>query len=268
MTAGRSGQDWLRLVLEADGLSDYRDTGEHHHRVDWVGRTLSAVAMGAVGFIIVASGIGIAQSRPQVTAEQDELRARVVAEQQRTAAVETAYLAARADLKDTQEAVRPDIDGALAASLDAQGVAAGFVAMRGPGITLVLQDAKKPTFSGTTDLGRVIDRDVQHAVNGLWASGAEAISVDGVRLTNRTSIRNAGTTVLVDYQPVTSPIEIRALGNAQKLSNRFRANPEWSELVALQDRYGIRWSFTTHSRIGVPAGTSTLPTLARAEGAS
>lgn len=267
MTSLRSGQDWLRLVLEADGLSDYRDTAGHHHRVDWVGRALSALAMGAVGFIIVAAGIGIAQSRPQVTAEQDELRARVIAEQQRTAVVESNYLAARASLKETQAAVRPDIDGALAAALDAQGVAAGFVAMRGPGVTLVLHDAKEPTFSGTTDLGRVIDRDVQHAVNGLWAAGAEAISIDGVRLTNRTSIRNAGTTVLVDYQPVSSPIEIRALGNPRTLPNRFRADPEWSELVALRDRYGIRWSFTTHNRISVPAGTSTLPTLARAEGA-
>lgn len=267
MSGALARQDWLRLVLEADGLSDYRDTAQHHHRVDWIGRALSAGAMGAVGFIIVAAGIGIAQSRPMVTAEQDELRSRVIAEQQRTAAVEADYLAARASLKDTQEAVRPDIDGALAAALDAQGIAAGFVAMRGPGVTLVLDDAKSPTFSGTTDLGRVIDRDVQHAVNGLWAAGAEAISVDGVRLTNRTSIRNAGTAVLVDYQPVAAPIEIRALGNARSLANRFRANAEWAELGALRDRYGIRWTFTTHSRISVSAGTSTLPTLAHAEGA-
>jgi uncharacterized protein YlxW (UPF0749 family) len=266
MTRPPAGQDWLRLVLEADGLSDYRDTSHHHHRVDWVGRTLSALSMGAVGFLVVAAGIGIAQSRPMVTAEQDELRARVIAEQQRNAAVESSYLAARADLKQTQEAVRPDLDGALAAALDAQSVAAAFVAMRGPGVILVLSDSKQPTFSGTTDLGRIIDRDVQHAVNGLWAAGAEAISIDGVRLTARTSIRNAGTAVLVDYQPVSSPIEIRALGSARTLSNRFRAHPAWDELVALRDRYGIRWSFTTHSRISVPAGTSTLPTMARAEG--
>jgi len=267
MIGSGAGQDWLRLVLEADGLSDYRDTAQHRHHVDWVGRALSAISMGTVGFIVVAAGIGIAQSRPQVTAEQDELRARVVVEQQRTAAVESAYLAARVSLKQTQEAVRPDIDGALVAALDAQGVAAGVVAMRGPGVVLVLRDAKKPTFAGTTDLGRVIDRDVQHAVNGLWAAGAEAISIDGVRLTSRTSIRNAGTAVLVDYQPVSSPMEIRALGNSRLLASRFRANAEWDELAQLRDRYGIRWSFTTHSRISVPAGTSTLPTLAHAEGA-
>jgi len=76
MIGSGAGQDWLRLVLEADGLSDYRDTAQHRHHVDWVGRALSAISMGTVGFIVVAAGIGIAQSRPQVTAEQDELRAR------------------------------------------------------------------------------------------------------------------------------------------------------------------------------------------------
>jgi len=260
-------KDWLRLVLDADGLSDYRDTAMHHHRVDWLGRALLLVSMATVGFIVVAAGVGIAQSRPQVTAERDHLRASVVAEQKRAAQAESQYLAAQAALRSTQDAVRPDLDGALAASLDAQGIAAGFVAMRGPGVLLVLDDAKQPTFSGTTDLGRVIDRDVQHATNALWAAGAEAISINGIRLTARTSIRNAGNAILVDYQPVSTPIEIRALGNTKSMSTRFRTLAEWDELAQLRDRYRVQWSFTTHTRLGVPAGTSTLPTIAHAEGA-
>lgn len=261
-----AAQDWVQLILEADGLRDYRDIAQHHHRVDWVGRALSAVAMGAVGFIVVAAAMGIAQSRPQVTAEQDELRARVLTEQQRTAEVEARYLAARASLKDTQEAIRPDLDGELATSLDAQGVAAAYVALRGPGVRIELSNSKTPTFVGTTDLGRVIDRDVQHVVNALWAAGAEAISVDGIRLTSRTAIRNAGSAILVDYQPVSTPIEIRALGSKATMSSRFRSLDEWDELAQLRDRYGIQWSFTTHNRLTVPAGTSTLPTHAKAEG--
>ena len=266
--ASTAPQDWVRLILEADGLSDYRETAQHHHRVDWVGRAFSTLFMGAVGFIMIASAIGIAQSRPSVTAEQDELRARVIAEQKRTADVETQYLAARAELRATQDAVRPDIDGQLAAALDEQSIAAAYVAMRGPGVTLELDNAKTPTFVGTTDLGRIIDRDVQHAVNALWAAGAEAISVDGIRLTSRTSIRNAGNAILVDYQPVSAPIVIRALGNRAVLASRIRELPEWDELAQLRDRYRIQWSFSTHSRISVAAGTSTLPTHAQAKGSS
>lgn len=259
-------RDWLGLVLNADGLSDYRDTAQHHHRVDWVGRTFSVLSMATVGFVVVAAGIGMAQSRPQVTVEVEQLRARVAAEQLRTASVEAGYLNARAALRATQDAVRPDLDGALASSLDTQGVAAAYVGMRGPGVVLTLNNAKKPTFVGTTDLGRLIDRDVQHAVNALWAAGAEAVSIDGIRLTSRTSIRNAGNAILVDYKPVSTPIHITALGSSKLIAQRLSDSPEWDELTALHDRYGVRWSLTTHSRLIVPAGASTLPTLAQAEG--
>ena len=268
MTPLRKHQDWFRLVLDTDGLSDYRDTAEHRHRVDWIGRALSLISTAAVGFVIVAAGIGMAQSRPQVTAARDQLRVSVLAEQARTNLVETEYLAARAALKATETAIRPDIDGALAAALDAQGIASGFVAMRGPGMLLLLNDSRQPQFSGTTDLGRVIDRDLQHAINGLWAAGAEAISIDGIRLTNRTAIRNAGNAILVDYQPISLPIEIRALGNAKRMNTQFRQGTEWDELVQLRDRYRIRWTLTTHKRLAVPAGTSILPSLAQAGGAA
>jgi len=260
-------QDWLRLVLEADGLSDYRDVEHHGESMDWVVRGVSLLSMALVGFMLVAVGIGISQSRPQVTAERDQLQARVLAEQTRSKGVEAAYLAAQASLKDTQSAVRPDMDGALAAALDQQTVASAFVAMRGPGVVLVLEDAKRPTLAGTADLGRVIDRDVQHAVNGLWAAGAEAISIDGIRLTSRTSIRNAGNAILVDYQPVASPLQIRALGDPKRISARLRGLGEWQELVQLRDKYRVQWSFTSRRRLVVPAGTSTLPTLAHVIGA-
>ena len=261
------GSDWLRLVLEADGLSEYRDSRSHHHRVDWLGRSASALSMALVGFLIVAAALGMASSRPSVTAEQDALRERVQAEQERTRAVEAAYLRARADLARTQSAVRPDLDGALARELDRQSLAAGYVALRGPGVVLVLDDAAKPTYVGSTNLGLIIDRDVQHAVNALWAAGAEAVSVDGIRLTTRTPIRNAGPSVLVDYRPVTTPIEIRAVGDAAGIARRFRAAPEWQELSQLRDRYGVQWSFTTRDRLTVPAGEALLPTVASVEGA-
>ncbi len=46
--------------------------------------------------------------------------------------------------------------------------------------------------SGFSDTGRVRDRDMQRVVNGLWASGAEAISINGQRLTALSAIRGRG----------------------------------------------------------------------------
>lgn len=268
MTGHTLHRDWLGLVLQADGIAEYRDASSHHHRGDLLGKSLSVASMMLVGFVVVSSAIGIARSRPQVTAERDALRTRVVAEQQLTSEAESRYNSARELLRVTQDAVRPDLNGALAKSLDVQGMAAAFTAVQGPGLVVTLDNSKRPTFSGTTDLGRVIDRDVQHVVNGLWAAGAEAVSVNDVRLTARTSIRNAGSAILVDYKPVSVPLHIRAIGNAGAMTQKFKSLPEWSELTQLQDRYRIRWSVTSAKGLVVPAGTSVLPTTAQPLGGS
>ena len=49
----------------------------------------------------------------------------------------------------------------------------------------------------------MIARDLQIVVNGLWASGAEAVSVNGQRLTSKAAIRFAGQAILVNYRPLT-----------------------------------------------------------------
>lgn len=260
--------NWLQLVLHVEEQSEYTDVRSHHHRVDWLGSSTSFTSMALVGFVVVAAAVGIAESRPVVQETTSALRDRVVAAQAAEQSAESAYLTARAQLTATQDAVRPDIGGALAADLDRQSLTAAYVGLSGPGLVLTIENSSKPTFSGTTDLGQVIDRDLQHAVNGFWAAGADAVSINGIRLTGRTSIRNAGATILVDYRPVTSPYRIRALGNAPQLLKQFKATPEWGELQTLTDRYRIRWGIAASKKLQVPAGTSTLPNQATAGGTS
>ena len=256
--------NWLQLVLHTDEESEYG--GTHQHRLDWLGRMTSFLSMGLVGFVVIASGVGIADARPAVEQATMELRERVRAAQQSATAAEQSYRQARIGLRSTQAAVRPDLTGELREALDRQTIAAAYIGMAGPGLVVTIEDAEKPLFSGTTNLGQVIDRDLQHVVNGLWRAGAEAISVNNVRLTGRTSIRNAGATILVDYRPVTAPYRIRALGDAARLTSRFKATPEWSELQQLRDRYGIRWAVAANQSLQVPAGASTLPRIAEAGG--
>ena len=52
------------------------------------------------------------------------------------------------------------------------------------------------------DQGRVTDRDLQTLVNEVWAAGAEAVTVNGQRLTALSAIRSAGDAVLVDFRPL------------------------------------------------------------------
>lgn len=256
--------NWLQLVLHDEGQSEYADVKTHRHRADVIGKFTSLVSMGVVGFVVVASAAGLAESRPAVADANAELRARVVVAQEAAAVAEVGYRRARALLRSTQAAIRPDIGGELSAELDRQSVVAAYVGLQGPGLTMTVEDSEQPTFSGTTDLGQVIDRDLQQVVNGLWRSGAEAISINGIRLTTRTSIRNAGNTILVDYRPVAAPYRIRALGESARLLREFKRTPEWNDLQQLRDRYGIRWGIAASRSLQVPAGVSTLPKLATA----
>ena len=86
------------------------------------------------------------------------------------------------------------------------GLASGTLPVEGPGLVVRLDDAppddavEDPLRGGTPVDGRVQDRDLQDLVNGLWAAGAEAISINDVRLTALTAIRSAGDAVLVDFR--------------------------------------------------------------------
>lgn len=263
MSPGSVNRDWIRFVLEADGISDYREVPAHQHRVDWIARFISFISLAAIGFAMIAVYSGLTASRPSVSAEREQLLARVRTAQSLNRDAELLYATARDAFQKTQDAVRPDLNGELARNLDVQSLAAGVTKLRGSGLAVVLDNSERPTYSGSTDLGQVIDRDVQHVVNALWQSGAEAITVNGIRLTSRTSIRNAGSNILVGYKHVTTPITVKALGQAATLKIKLKATSEWDELGLLRDRYGIRWTVRAQTNVLMAGGSSVLPGFAQ-----
>ena len=100
---------------------------------------------------------------------------------------------------------------------------AGLTPLEGPGIQITLRDSTKgpQNFGGgimTYTSDQIIhDLDVLKVVNELYATGAEAISVNGRRVVGGTSFRCVGTTILVDGERIASPVVVRAIGDAQTL---------------------------------------------------
>ena len=132
----------------------------------------------------------------------------------------------------------------LADELSRLELAAGTVPVTGPGLVLTVDDA--PTEIGPQDpdvdpdtstgfvKGKVLAKDLQIIVNGLWDAGAEAISINGHRLTSRAAIRGAGAAILVDYRPLTRPYVISAIGDPGSLSAEFADNEGGSYLQFLR----------------------------------
>lgn len=112
--------------------------------------------------------------------------------------------------------------------------------------------------SGFADTGRVRDRDMQRVVNGLWESGAEAVAVNGQRLTALSAIRAAGDAILVDNRPLVPPYTVLAVGDGKKLAARFRASADGQYLQALHDGFDIRTSLSAQEEVRLPVAPSLI----------
>jgi len=155
----------------------------------------------------------------------------------------------------------------LAAELSRLELDAGAVAVTGPGLVLTVDDAAAPVdrknpavdprAAAGPDQGKVVARDLQIIVNGLWKAGAEAISVNGHRLTSRAAIRSAGEAILVDYRPMVRPYVITAIGDPGSLSVEFADNDGGSSLQSLKNNYKIRGDIEDRASVMVP-GEPTL----------
>ena len=159
----------------------------------------------------------------------------------------------------------------LAAELSRLELAAGTVPVTGPGVVLTVDDAAAPAdprnpdanprTSTEFDKGKVYAADLQIIVNGLWQAGAEAISVNGHRLTARAAIRFAGEAILVDYRPLVRPYIITAIGDPGSLSVEFVDNDGGSHLQFLKVNYKIRGDLKAKDSVVVP-GAPALSVLA------
>jgi uncharacterized protein YlxW (UPF0749 family) len=141
--------------------------------------------------------------------------------------------------------------------------AAAVVAVSGPGLEVTMDNAPPAADSDpvggseqTALAGIVQDGDLQLAVNALWASGAEAISINGQRIGATTAIRQAGDAILVDLRPVTTPYVIAAIGDPDSLANRFLSTPEATALARLTRDYGVVFEFARQDSLDLPAGTA------------
>ncbi|MCX4961498.1 MULTISPECIES: DUF881 domain-containing protein [Streptomyces] len=240
-------------------------------------RTLKAKLGLAAGLVVTAMVVtlGAAEARiaaPVLAKERQELIDRVERADDRTHGLERDIDRLRTDVAARQRAALKQPGGGQG---ELVALLAGATEVRGPGIKLVVDDAKgassggggKPReSSGFSDTGRLRDRDMQKIVNGLWQSGAEAISINGQRLTELSAIRAAGDAILVDNRPLVPPYEVLAVGDKKRLGTAFQDSADGQYLHVLQESYGIRSALSPADDLRLPAASSlTVRTATPAE---
>lgn len=221
-------------------------------------RWISPVAFAAAGILFVAS----ARSSGGIdlrTGDHGDLITSIQEQDKRTATM-TQQIARLSTSVQNQLMQQVDVSTRTKA-ITSERLAnrAATSAVAGPGVIVTLTDA--PTPLGEVPKGFTIDdfvvhqQDVQAVVNALWAGGAEALSINGQRITTLTSIRCAGNTLLLNGRVFSPPFKIAAIGNIGAL----KISIDTSEAIAIYREYtatvGLGFDLVTRKKISMPAGS-------------
>jgi uncharacterized protein YlxW (UPF0749 family) len=226
------------------------------------GRLWVAAGLVLAAAVVTFGAVQAHSSAPTVAKERQKLIDRVQSETRSADALQKDVDGLRDTVSAEQRAALHDHGGDANLTLE---LLAAATPVHGPGVRLVVDDAKEASggdgngpreSSGFSDTGRVRDHDLQRVVNGLWTSGAEAITVNGQRLTALSAIRAAGDAILVDNKPLAPPYTVLAIGDGKRLSTAFQNSVDGRYLRALRQDYGIRSSLGVQGDVELAAAPS------------
>lgn len=200
-----------------------------------------------IGLVLVAGYQSLREDLP-ADAPRAQLAARLH-EEQDLFAEEAAALDREQRAVEEQQGrlLREGGSGELAAQVEARGVAAAATPVTGAGLVLQLDDAPGPDPEQ-----RVVAADLQRLSNLLWASGAQAVSINGHRLSALAGIRFAGQALVVDFRALDRPYTVEAVG-PDTMPDRFAELGGQDHLRHLRDEVGLRTSSRRAADLTVPA---------------
>jgi uncharacterized protein YlxW (UPF0749 family) len=236
------------------------------------GRLTLALGLALAATVVTVGGVNASKAEPTLAKERDALVHRVTDETRTADDLQRKVEDLRNRVGKAQQDAMPSGGDEGLAELAA---AAGTGEIRGPGLKMVLDDAQDTAGGGSandprqadgfSNVGRLRDHDLQLVVNGLWASGAEALSINGQRLTGLSAIRAAGDAVLVDNRPLVPPYTVLAIGDGPHLQSAFPQTAEGRYLNLIEETYGIKASISVQDRLTLPAALGVTLRTARPE---
>ena len=125
------------------------------------------------------------------------------------------YRQASSKIDDTVAIIKEELDTA--------NILSGISAVKGPGITVVLDDTKAiedihlQAGYYNPNVYIIHDTDILSVINELSVAGAEALSVNGQRIISTTAIRCVGPLIQINGINLSAPFTISAIGKPETL---------------------------------------------------
>lgn len=209
-----------------------------------------AVVMAVFAVLVVTAALqtsrnsaGDERERRALASQVSEARQQLADERSRLAALQV-----EATALETRQLRSDNSAQGLLDTINLLGAKAGTLAVRGPGVRVVADNAP----GADTARNEVLDSDLQKLVNGFWEAGAEAIAINGQRLTNLSTIRLAGGAITVNARSLRRPYIVTAIGNQDTLPARFAETSSGQAWLDLQREVGLRLSITPVSSLRLP----------------
>jgi uncharacterized protein YlxW (UPF0749 family) len=221
------------------------------------------VALLVLGFLVAAQ---LATEAPRVrytTQERSPLLETASELQAQQDSLEVAVLDLREQIQEAEGAGTGSaaVVAELNEQLEEARIAAGLIPLTGSGIVLQLEDSLEPVAPDANEADYLVGSlDLRTVIEELWSAGAEAIAINGERITPTSAIIDIGPSVLVNSAYLAPPYQVTALG-PDDLYSRLSASPGWVDfIIARAQTYGIRVQFAEPESVDIPAfvGTVTL----------
>jgi uncharacterized protein YlxW (UPF0749 family) len=213
-------------------------------------RHVGAAVMAVFGVLVAIAAAQTSRNAPEENASRASLIEQVQARrdtvallQERLERLRSSTTAVRAALVgSTQE------EQALGARIKRLEVRTGFTAVTGPGVRITVDDAPHGDLTQ-----QVRDSDLAILVDGLWNAGAEAISVNGKRLTNLTAFRNVGPAIHIGITPLVPPYSVLVVGDPETLAANLLEGTFGQQWYSLVESLGFVYEIKPAAALSLPA---------------
>lgn len=214
-------------------------------------RVAVLLVLAAFGLLVATAAVQTARQQGEQQESRADLVRQIAAGQQRLASSRHDLDQTRIELGEvTTRSRAADLAQAGAEQrVTRLGVASGTLPVRGSGVRIVVDDAP----DATTAAQRVLDMDLQNITNGLWQAGAEAISINGQRLSALTAIRQGGSAITVNYERVSPPYVVLAVGDPDRLPARFAESTTGGFWLNASSQFNLAYDLTREDSLSLPA---------------
>jgi len=131
---------------------------------------------------------------------------------------------------------------------------AGVIAVGGTGLRITLDDSKRAAIGEEDPMLFLIHEGyIREIINALLNGGAEAIAVNGQRVTTNTEVYCSGSYIQINGTRQMPPYVIEAIGDTNTLSAALKFYG-WFRLGELQQQNGITRKLEVLSNVAIPAG--------------